>query len=58
MDNITRAVNENEEALIDRFAIKNEPDEVKQNNRKQQLPATSKIQVTSALYVSSAFTIQ
>ena len=56
MDNrtLSTVVNENEEAPIDRFTIKNEPDEVEQYN---ELPGTFKFQVISALNISSALTI-
>ena len=59
MDNrtLSTVVNENEEAPIDRFTIKNEPDEVEQYNEKLELPGTFKFQVISALNISSALTI-
>ena len=59
MDNrtLSTVVNENEEAPIDRFTIKNEPDEVEQYNEKLELPATFQFQVRSALNISSALTI-
>ena len=52
MDNrtLSTVVNENEEAPIDRFTIKNEPDEIEQYDEKQEVPATFKLQVTLALY--------
>ena len=55
MDNRTlpTVVNENEEAPIDRFTIKNEPDEVEESEEKQGI---FKFQVTYALYISSTLT--
>lgn len=59
MDNrtVSAVVNENEEAPIDRFTIKNEPDEIEENYEKEEMPATFIFQVTSALNISSALTI-